>query len=215
MPGVTVYWLRLAASLFIHIQQTCTEFLLSCQCSDRCWEYKECSNEYTERRGNYYINNELKYIEIRVTTRMCTALQLRICAQRRRKSCPESVPPELWVFRGGREKGWSRSGTCTGKAMETWESTMWGQSVRSAGRLVLAGRWEIQELDEKKKSLCRLHLRVWVFVVLVPMIHWKILIVRATKSDLLFRKHTLAAVQWVERKVVTLETGRPSRKLWQ
>ena len=41
-------------------------------------------------------------------------------------------------------------------------------------------------------------MRVWVFVVLVPMIHWKILIVRVTKSDLLFRKHTLAAVQWVE-----------------
>ena len=87
-----------------------------------------------------------------MTTRMCMALQLRICTQRRRKTCPESAPPELWVFRGGREKGWSRSGTCTGKAMETRESTMWGQSVRSAGRLVLAGRWEIQELDEKKKK---------------------------------------------------------------
>lgn len=84
--------------------------------------------------------------------RMCMALQLRICTQRLRKSCPESVPPELWVFRGGREKGWSRSGTCMGKAMETRESTMWGQSVRSAGRLVLADRWKIQELDEKKKK---------------------------------------------------------------
>ena len=81
------------------------------------------------------------------------ASQLRICTQRLRTSCPESVPPELWVFRGGREKGWSRSGTCMGKAIETRESTMWGQSVRSAGRLVLAGRWKIQELDEKKKSL--------------------------------------------------------------
>lgn len=212
MPGVTVYWLRLAASLFIHIQQTCTEFLLSCQCSDRCWEYKECSNEYTERRGNYYINNELKYIEIRMTTRMCMALQLRICTQRRRKSCPESAPPELWVFRGGRlVQVWDLHRQSHGNTREYYvrpvcercRKASLGRQMRDTG-----ARWE-------KKSLCRLHLRVWVFVVLVPMIHWKILIVRATKSDLLFRKHTLAAVQWVERKVVTLETGRPSRKLWQ
>lgn len=85
---------------------------------------------------------------------------------------------------------------------------------RSAGRLVLAGRWEIQELDEKKKSLCRLHLRVWVFMVLVPMVHWKILIVRAT-NQICYSESTLWQQFSGWKGVVTLETGRPSRKLWQ
>lgn len=53
------------------------------------------------------------------------------------------------------------------------------------------------------------------FMLQVAEIHWRILIVWVTRSDLLFRKHTLAAVQWVEWKVVTLEMGRRIRKRWQ
>lgn len=56
------------------------------------------------------------------------------------------------VVRDGREKGWSRLGTCVCGAMETREDITWGQTLRSSGRLVLGCRWKTQELVQKKSS---------------------------------------------------------------